>query len=293
MTPFRPRMLFALLGLAALIVAWATITSPPQSLLAQTGDGSASTDNSGVNAEIAELRSALAESETDLAAAQAAIGQLQEALAAVQAKLEHVHVADGEINGLAGPHLIFEGCNVHVRSGSGHTYVPEPSGLGNLIVGYNENSDAGGRNGAHNVIVGLNHTYTGSGGLVAGRSNTIEGNGSSVLGGIGNAARGWYSTCSGGGGNEATGFHSSVCGGGGNEATGSYSTVCGGLENVASSYMAVVSGGYSNEAAGDYSSVSGGTLNGAFGIHSSVSGGYERFAVDYADWAAGSLFQDD
>ena len=40
-------------------------------------------------------------------------------LDALEAKLANVSVVDGEINELKGPHFIFEGVNVHIRSGSG------------------------------------------------------------------------------------------------------------------------------------------------------------------------------
>jgi hypothetical protein len=61
--------------------------------------------------------------------------------------------------------LIFVGCNVHVRDGLGVT--TSTSGLGNLIVGYN--ADLSGtlvRVGSHNVILGDEQTYTGSGQLL-------------------------------------------------------------------------------------------------------------------------------
>ena len=39
-----------------------------------------------------------------------------------------------------GSEVYFTGCNVNVRSGSGHTQAP-PNGLGNLVVGYNESGE--------------------------------------------------------------------------------------------------------------------------------------------------------
>lgn len=52
---------------------------------------------------------------------------------------DYLEVVPGAINGLNGPHVVFEGANVHVRSGSGATsdggYA---TGLGNLIIGYNQ-----------------------------------------------------------------------------------------------------------------------------------------------------------
>ena len=61
--------------------------------------------------------------------------------------------------------LIFVGCNVHVRDGSGLTQ--STSGLGNLIVGYNADA-AGllGRFGSHNLVLGDEQAYTGFGQLL-------------------------------------------------------------------------------------------------------------------------------
>jgi hypothetical protein len=71
------------------------------------------------------------------------VATLKTQVAALQAKLQFVTVENGPINSLAGPHLIFTGANVHIRSGSGETDDGDerdlpPTGLGNLIVGYNE-----------------------------------------------------------------------------------------------------------------------------------------------------------
>ena len=50
----------------------------------------------------------------------------------------YISVETGAVNGLAGPHIIFTGANVHIRSGSGTTQEDDPVGKGNLVVGYNE-----------------------------------------------------------------------------------------------------------------------------------------------------------
>ena len=77
--------------------------------------------------------------------------------------------------GLKGPHVIFNGVNVHIQSGTGHTYdgsvipVQAFSGLGNLIIGYNEppnGPDLTGRGGSNNLIVGYGHKYESCGGFV-------------------------------------------------------------------------------------------------------------------------------
>ena len=55
-----------------------------------------------------------------------------------------VNVVPGVMNGLAGPHVIFSDANFHIRSGSGTT--EDNTGLGNLVIGYDEDVDAGGYN---------------------------------------------------------------------------------------------------------------------------------------------------
>ncbi len=196
----------------------------------------------------------------------ARVAQLEAQVAEMEEILQFVYVEMEEINGLAGPHWIIEGANVHVRSGSGgtrdHCWPHQPgypnceilTGLGNLIVGYNEfplQRDPprlpSTRTGSHNLVVGGHHSYSSFAGFVAGGINNVVGPAASVCGGAGN---------------RATGFASSVCGGAGNMALG------------------------------DYSSVSGGRLNFASGEFSSVSGGQDREVLNDFNWAAGSLFEE-
>ena len=186
----------------------------------------------------------------------ARVAQLEAQVAALEAILQFVRVESEGINGLTGPHWIFEGINVHVRSGGGSTHGPCPDdlncvrsrGLGNLVVGYNEGipSQARLRGGMHNLVVGPEHAYRSNGGFVAGSHNTVWGQGASVSGGVEN---------------QAFGENASICGGERNSATGTSSSVGGGFRNVAS------------------------------GARSSVSGGEEREAQDEFNWAAGNLFE--
>jgi uncharacterized coiled-coil protein SlyX len=139
------------------------------------------------------------------------------------------------INGLIGPHVIFEGVNVHVRNIS-HSTDGYPDGLGNLVVGYNEepeNMQEWLRSGSHNLIVGPKHTYTGYGSFIAGSGN-------------------------------------------GTTFDGPYATVTGGQNNQATGYASTVSGGFSNNAGNDFSTVSGGELNRAIYDYSTVSGGFNQ-----------------
>src|SRR6185436_11253646 len=70
---------------------------------------------------------------------------------------KYVKIEPGMVNGVKGPHVIFSGVNLHVESGSGTTAeAGAPTGLGNLIVGYNEMPmpTGGSRVGSHNLVVG-------------------------------------------------------------------------------------------------------------------------------------------
>jgi hypothetical protein len=259
------------------------------------------------------------------------VAQLEAQIAVLEEILQFVRVESEPINGLAGPHWIVEGANVHVRSGSGATndgcVFDEPNypncesltGLGNLIVGYNEGRrGTPDRSGSHNLVLGRSHIYGSFGGLVAGRLNAIlgafasvsggnrnmaSGDFSSVSGGNRNMASGDFSSVSGGGSNEASGGLASVSGGGANTASGSNSSISGGAFNEASGSCTSVSGGQSNEAAGGggsfcageggVSSVSGGAHNLASGDFSSVSGGADRTASGDFNWVAGSLLEVD
>ena len=145
----------------------------------------------------------------------------------------YVAVDPNPENGLAGPHVIFYGANVHIESGSGQTV--DTTGLGNLVIGYDEDSfnpaviDAN-RSGSHNLVVGRQNMFTASAGIVAGQANFISSVFATVTGGQCNAAGG-------------TLFPGLVC------VTLSTDT-------------------------SDAASVSGGVFNYAFGFASSVSGAY-------------------
>jgi hypothetical protein len=157
---------------------------------------------------------------------------------------------------MAGNLLSFSGMNVQVVDGSGDT-DGAINGLGNLIVGYDENDGGDSKTGSHNIIVGVNHTYTSYGGLIAGYDNRISG------------------------------IYSSVSGGSSNSAIGIRASVSGGYSNTASANYSSVSGGHTNETTGTYGSVSGGQANEASGWFSSVSGGNNRTAAGNNDWATG------
>src|SRR5271157_1044267 len=267
---------------------------------------------------------------------QARIAALERAVRALEAKVaalekrnaflsRHVRVSQDPMQGLNGPHIVFTGVNVHIQDGTGSTLSSGPSGLGNLVIGYNEQRATSTipavRTGAHNLVLGVGQGYGAVGGIVAGSHNDITGVFASVTGGSGNTARGSCSSVSGGSNNTASGEAASVSGGfdntaagrnasvtggwrgsaggqaatvsGGlyNHATGDASSVSGGNANTADGSYSSVSGGSNNTASGDESSVSGGFVNTASGTASSVSGGANREAPHQDSWAGGGLSQ--
>jgi len=171
-------------------------------------------------------------------------------------------------NGVVGPNIVFKGANIHIISGSGNnnTWVNGTStglGLGNLIIGYDEApSDLrpGERGGSHNLVIGPYNTFDtwASGGIVAGGSNSITGQGTSILGGVENFAMDG-GTIVGGGQNRVLQLYATVAGGYRNDSSGICSTVAGGESNISAEWVTVVVGGKTNFTEVDDSVVLGGT----------------------------------
>ena len=190
------------------------------------------------------LADELAETQADLAATQAYIAGLeavvgdyldyyQADLDKAESLLAYVEV-DTDANSIT-----FTGANVFVQSGAGNTFAAV-NGLGNLIIGYDEQF-GNDKSGSHNLVIGAYHTYSSYGGLVAGYYNAATGPYTALLGAAG----------------VADGFGAAVSGGYYGTATGDYAAVSGGRENTASGYSASVTGGRDNIASGDYAAVSG------------------------------------
>jgi hypothetical protein len=174
--------------------------------------------------------------DTRIKALETTIGQTTSTQLQLLAALQsYVSVVPSSLNGLAGPHVIFTGVNVHIESGSGSTDDGGTlTGLGNLVVGYNETPPAArlpspDRGGSHNVIVGDGHEYTSYGGLVAGSQNAVSGAGGSATGGMLNLASGTTASVCGGFMNKASGDNSSVSGGASRSAADSASWAAGSL----------------------------------------------------------------
>ena len=67
------------------------------------------------------------------------------------------------------------GANVQIVSGTGFTNDDgDLTGLGNLIIGYNDSDGTEDRTGSHNLIVGDGHDWTSYGSTVLGKENLVD-----------------------------------------------------------------------------------------------------------------------
>jgi FtsZ-binding cell division protein ZapB len=279
-------------------------------------------NDKGIRAEIAALQAQVAalqdqvntlqttntDQQKEINSLQTSNTTLQKQLATIQSNHAlllgpFVNVDPNPEIGVIGPNIVFSGANIHIVSGSGATNeTASPTGLGNLIIGYDEDPSTAGeggapdagippiiplpplapgdRGGSHNLVIGRwNRFPSAFGGFVAGEANTIVGQGPSV---------------SGGAANTADSFGASVSGGRFNTAGSPYSSVSGGQSNIAAffggghfGFGASVSGGTGNHANGTNASVCGGENNTAFDNSSTVSGGSGNIAGSQVNFFGG------
>jgi hypothetical protein len=267
---------------------------------------SADENERGGHKGIEALEAKVKSLEQSVSALQSQVNTLQSQLAAVQSNPAlalgpFVSVDPNPEIGVVGPHITFKGANIHIVSGSGSTSDNgNPTGLGNLIIGYNEDPidsllgdssgglpimmatgfpsplKTGDRGGSHNLVIGGGNRFTQAaiGGLVVGQRNTIADFGASISGGFNNTASGLFASVSAGVQNRANGQFASVSGGGLNTAGQSF------VGSVSSGSISggSVSGGFENSASGPYASVTAGLQNTAGDIFTGVSGGYANHA---------------
>jgi hypothetical protein len=259
---------------------------------------------SALQTQVAELQSIVHTLQDQVSALQTSNAVLHKQLAAVQSNKAlllgpFVDVDPNPENGVIGPNIKFTGANVHILSGSNATDDNgSPTGLGNLIIGYDEDPktfvdnspgddlplsplNPGDRGGSHNLVIGAANRFTRAafGGVVVGTANTINGYGASVSGGAGNTAFFYGASISGGFLNTAADNCASVSGGRFNTASSPFSSVSGGQSNTAAGitgnfgFGASVSGGTGNRASGTDASICGGEGNNAIDNDSTVTGG--------------------
>jgi hypothetical protein len=112
-------------------------------------------------------------------------------IATIKGVLPFIKVLEKGVGGK--PTIVFSGVNVQVVSGAGKTNAAV-NGLGNLVIGYDENEGKHSQTGSHDLILGEEQTFTSFGGIVAGRFSTVSGEFASVLGGFKNTAEGKLSS---------------------------------------------------------------------------------------------------
>jgi hypothetical protein len=180
----------------------------------------------------------------------ALIYDLQAQIAALQSLLQHFSRAGNEVT--------LTGANLRIVNGASAT--ESANGLGNLIVGYNEERGNGtdARDGSHNIIVGQRNNYRSWGGIVASENAEISGKFCAVISGTGGVASGIYSGVFGGQGGLASGTDSQVIGGYWNVASYLEAIAIGGDSLHATGWRSTAVGGLSNTASGDYTTVVGG-----------------------------------
>ena len=220
------------------------------------------------------LQSQISALQRRLSRDESAIGGLQRLLRGVTRSRNGsalIITGHGGDSGSALKTVLFKGVNVQVVNGTG--IETALNGLGNLIIGYADNTGGARRTGSHNLITGDNGGWTSYGGLLAGDFNQIHGPFDAIPGGRSSAASGFDATVAGGAGNLASGFAASANGGISNIASGFYATTSGGSSNTARGEASSVSGGRHNTALGNSASVSGGLNNAARGSNDSILGG--------------------
>jgi hypothetical protein len=239
-------------------------------------------DAQALAADVAALKA-------QVAALQSQVNTLQTELAKVQSNKAlgldpFVSVVSGLVDGVNGPHIYFTGANIHIVSGS-TTTADVVTGLGNLIIGYDEVPNLSGgdplqsfpndRGGSHNLIIGAGHRFRSDvfGGLLAGENNTLFAAASSIVGGNFNTTGDRWASVLGGSHNSASGQWATVSGGGTNTASGAFAAILGGLTNRAQGPAASVCGGENNAAFEAFSAVLGGFSNAATGNSTVVLGG--------------------
>ena len=133
----------------------------------------------------------------------------------VLALAPYVSLDRSAVNGVAGPNVVFRGCNLQVKSKTGET---DTTGTGNLIVGWDDNpssTPSGYRSGCNNLVCGNRQIFTTFGCFLAGGDNTASASLAAVSGGLYNTASNSEATVSGGANNVASGYLSVVSGGNG------------------------------------------------------------------------------
>jgi hypothetical protein len=161
-------------------------------------------DDRGIRAAIAALQSQVTSLRSTVSGLQGQVKSLQNSNTSLQNQLTAAHnvlalapfvcVDPNPEIGVIGPNIVFSGVNIYIVSGSSRTDDNgNCTGLGNLIIGYDEDPcmvlpnplQPGDRGGSHNLVIGSWHRFTQAayGGFLAGQANLIANVAASVSGG--------------------------------------------------------------------------------------------------------------
>lgn len=110
-----------------------------------------------------------------------------------------------------GDAVVSRGCDVRVENGSGST--APGNGPGNLVVGYDTDDGADGKNGFHHLVIGDAHACAPTGGWVRGSTNAVTGANAAVVGGDAVESSGIGSVAPGGLGGQVRGSNPALLGG--------------------------------------------------------------------------------
>ena len=150
-----------------------------------------------------------------VAALQKQVSSLKSQLSKAKSALAlapYLSVTKTAINGVAGPNVVFKGCNLQIKS---RTRESDSSGTGNLIVGWDEapsSTPSGYRSGSNNLVCGDYNSFPSYGGFLAGTFDQIDGIFDSVSGGEYNTTSAAFASVGGGASNTASGVAASVSG---------------------------------------------------------------------------------
>ena len=157
--------------------------------------------------------------------------------------------------------FLLEGVNLQLTNGAGPYNT---NGLGNLIIGMNGDEEADatvGRGGSHNLVIGEDHAYSNTHGILHGYQATLTDRYAASIGGANNRIEGAYSAAVGGQNNQVTGQFAAALSGAGNLAGGTRSAAIGGIANEAIGQDAVTVGGNANDLTGSHAVIVGGEMN--------------------------------
>ena len=200
---------------------------------------------SEVNGNFGAVEMAVDDNNSRIAALEATVVNLQNAINSLNSRLTSVENNTVlELDGLLGysefngyPTAEFRAVNLQINNGLSSTFST-PNGLGNIIIGFNETSaiapefcsnpiytdsvncigngflwERNVRRGSHNLVLGINNSYSNYGSYIGGFRNIVNAPYASVFAGFENEASGQNATISGGARNYANATRAHISGG--------------------------------------------------------------------------------